>query len=387
MHIITLPPYALTASYLADILKRLYNVAMNSKYSPYLLRCEEEIHKALPQNPSKDWLEQSFGKLDSAVQVEHVQPLIEPTLSLVNLGGKRWRPLLLVLTAQAYLTKTGKFSQESMEDIYALVPLVEFIHTASLIHDDIEDRSDSRRGKPCAYITYGTDTAINAATWLYFEAASCIQRSHLDEETKMALYACYSQEVRRLHLGQAMDIAWHNSNEAEPSPQEYLAMVQNKTGTLASLAVRTGLLATHGEPKAIEKLTNSAKQIGAGFQVIDDVLNLTSGNAGKNRGDDIVEGKKSLPVMLFITSCRKENQDEKISELKNCFTQAKAEGIKSPAVERAIELLSKNGAIEKARQQGISFIENACSTFENYFGKDNEASCLITALFREMANG
>ena len=99
----------------------------------------------------------------------------------------------------------------SREPSYDLVPLVEFVHTASLIHDDIEDGSEIRRGEPAAYIAYGTDFAINSGSWLYFAAAECIQNSELSSEEKNILYGIFFTELRRLHAGQAMDIYWHKS--------------------------------------------------------------------------------------------------------------------------------------------------------------------------------
>src|SRR5574344_2669284 len=223
---------------------------MNNEFSHYLDRIEQELKEALPMLPDKNWNIASFGQLSPVVGNIHITPLISPTRSLVSLGGKRWRPLLLVLCAQAELEAQNSGTKESdkaaEENAYHLTPLVEFVHTASLIHDDIEDRSDTRRGAPAAYITYGTDTAINAGAWLYFEAPVCIDTSTCSLEQKERLYAAYAQELRRLHLGQAMDIAWHRDNNACPSVEEYFAMVRCKTGTLASLAARIGILAANG---------------------------------------------------------------------------------------------------------------------------------------------
>ena len=132
--------------------------------------------------------------------------------------------------------KVDETNALSEEQVYSLTPLVEFVHTASLIHDDIEDNSDLRRGKPAAYITYGMDTALNAGSWLYFEAPVCINSLEISAEKKLQLYQVYTNELRKLHLGQAMDIFWHRNPEIFPSDDEYLAMVKSKTGTLASLA-------------------------------------------------------------------------------------------------------------------------------------------------------
>ena len=160
----------------------------------------------------------------------------------MDLGGKRWRPVLLVLCSEL-CREAKKNAPLSLEQTYSITPLVEFVHTASLIHDDIEDSAETRRGKPAAHITFGLDVALNAGSWLYFVAPETIDSLKVSAEFKLQLYALYTQELRRLHLGQAMDIYWHRNPHLFPSVQEYTQMVHLKTGTLASLAVQTGFLA------------------------------------------------------------------------------------------------------------------------------------------------
>lgn len=353
---------------------------MNSAFKNHLENIENSIRTFLPENANSQWQLKSFGKESPAITETHFSPLIEPTRSLVDLGGKRWRPLLLTLCARA--SAENDFKNKAEKTAYALAPLVEFVHTASLIHDDIEDKSDSRRGKPSAYITYGVDVAINAGSWLYFEAPVCIESLDCSAEQKLSLYRVYTEELRRLHLGQAMDIAWHNDNTKEPSAEEYLAMVKNKTGTLASLSAKIGTLAGGGDMAAAEKAGIIAAEIGAGFQIIDDVINLTTGNPGKKRGDDIVEGKKSLPVLTFIQLNR--NSTDKVNLLHSCFAQAAKEGIDSPAVEKAVGLLLESGAVDQCRQKGIDLIESGCRKFLELYGEKDSDALLIRELFTSM---
>ncbi len=264
---------------------------------------------------------------------------------------------------------------------YSLTPLVEFAHTASLIHDDIEDGADTRRGKPCAHITFGMDVAINAGSWLYFEGAAAINTAAIDDATKLKLYNLFMTELRLLHLGQAMDIKWHRNKSLIPTIEEYTAMVRNKTGTLARLAVKTGILSGGGSDQEILKSGQIAQDIGVGFQIIDDVTNLTTGNPGKKRGDDIVEGKKSLPVLIHLKNCPEDR--EKLADL---FHQAKIEGIDSPAVEEAIRLISSSGAVETASKQGIQLVKEKCLQLSSLYNKNTEAGTLIIDLFNTMLN-
>ncbi len=360
---------------------------MDKFFLPYLERIEKEIAECLPRPQGKTWARASFGDEFPAVNAAHWQNLVEPCRELVDLGGKRWRPLFLVLCAQAWLEAKGAdaaYDAPGLDTAYHLVPLVEFIHTASLIHDDIEDSSTTRRGKDAAYITWGLDTAINAASWLYFEAASCIDGLSQDDSFKLRIYRNYALELRRLHLGQAMDIAWHRAagNGSFPSEDEYIAMVRNKTGTLASLAARIGMLAAGADEDSVRIAGETASYIGAGFQVIDDVINLTTGNPGKKRGDDIVEGKRSLPVLLFVDKYGQSSRE--CAVLSECFKKASEEGIESPAVEEAIGLLDAAGVITAARNKGADFIREGCSSFISLFGQDNSSASSIRNLFYSM---
>ena len=272
----------------------MYNYNMNKTtfdFSKLLSKIETALSSALPESTNENWIHESFGDLDNNITSSHIQNLIEPNQKLMELGGKRWRPLLLVLCYQM-AKKVDETNALSEEQVYSLTPLVEFVHTASLIHDDIEDNSDLRRGKPAAYITYGMDTALNAGSWLYFEAPVCINSLEISVEKKLQLYQVYTNELRKLHLGQAMDIFWHRNPEIFPSDDEYLAMVKSKTGTLASLAAIIGCTAGGFDIDEAQKFGEIAANIGIGFQIIDDVINLTTGNVGKKRGDDIVERKK-----------------------------------------------------------------------------------------------
>ncbi len=368
---------------------------MDKCFLPYLRRIEQEIDVSLPRSSDgtqeAEWPQLSFGKEFPAVNASHWQPLIGPCRELVDLGGKRWRPLLLVLCAQAWQERNGdavSADSPALDAAYHLAPLVEFIHTASLIHDDIEDSSTTRRGKDAAYITWGLDTAINAGSWLYFQAATCIDSLSFSDGQKLLLYKNYAMELRRLHLGQAMDIAWHRASGGDtdkaffPAVDEYIAMVRNKTGTLASLAAKTGLLTAGAEGEPVRMAGETASYIGAGFQIIDDVINLTTGNPGKKRGDDIVEGKRSLPVLLFVDKYGPASRES--AALSACFLRAGKEGIESPAVEEAIALLEKAGVIADARERGIAFIKDGCASFTDLFGKENHTASSICNLFYSM---
>ena len=350
---------------------------MNKEFINILEKIENTLNTALPDTPDSSWTRDAFGTIAPCISQDHFIELIEPCKNLIKLGGKRWRPLLLVLCAR--LVSQSRKTEFDEKKAYSLTPLVEFAHNASLIHDDIEDSADTRRGKPCAHITYGMDRAINAGSWLYFEGATAILSGPFSDSEKLKLYELFLRELRLLHLGQAMDIKWHRNKELIPTQDEYKAMVSNKTGTLARLAVEAGFFAGGASEKEILEAGKIAQDIGVGFQIIDDVTNLTTGNPGKKRGDDIVEGKKSLPVLIHL-----QNRPSDKKALADLFSQAAAEGIDSPAVEKAIELLNSSGAVREAQKAGFELAQASAKKLAEFFGVKTDAGSLIEELFTKM---
>jgi len=345
---------------------------MNIEYTSRLEKIEVALETALPPSFGADWTAFAFSSLPAAVRPSHLGPLVEPCRDLLSRGGKRWRPLFLVLSCE--LSGGG-------DRAYGLTPIVEFAHTASLIHDDIEDGADERRGKPAIHLLYGVDTAINAASWLYFLAEATIDSFPSSDSLKIVLHRTVARELRRLHLGQAMDIGWHRTPEFVPVRAEYEAMVSLKTGTLSRLAAELGVLAAGADEGAATAFGDLATGVGVGFQILDDVRNLTTGNPGKKRGDDVVEGKKSLPVIMHL-----ERRPEDLAYLSERFRRARAEGIGSPAVEEVIQRLHESGAVDAAREAGRALIERASLSIQGRF-PGNPVAPLVSGLFETMLEG
>jgi octaprenyl-diphosphate synthase len=287
--------------------------------------------------------------------------LLPPISDLLERGGKRWRPLLMTLVCEA---------SGGAEEALALVPLVEFSHNASLIHDDIEDNSTERRGKPALHLLYGADTAINTGSFLYFFASSCIEAWDAPAERKAIVYRLWSGYMRRLHLGQAMDIAWHRDATLIPTRADYYTMCRLKTGVLARFAAVLGAAVASATAVSgtIDSLSSggpgalAAEELGVGFQILDDVKNLTTGNPGKRRGDDIVEGKKSLPILLYLHG-NAGGAAARLEQVRRAFAAARAGGTDAPEVDALITALEQSGALDAARQEGLALISGAREAF------------------------
>jgi octaprenyl-diphosphate synthase len=333
---------------------------MDQQYTLRLEKIEKTLERWLPENPNPAWAAEVFPGLGQCLSPDLLRVLAAPGRDILSRGGKRWRPLLMTLCCEAL---------GGGDAALPLAPLVEFCHKASLIHDDIEDNSDERRGKPAVHIVHGVDTAINSGSFLYFLPLACIdswaasnQGLSPSDNCRTNVYTLWAAHLRKLHLGQAIDIHWHRNLDIIPSIDEYLAMCALKTGCLARFAAELGILAaktTGSGAGQTGPLGDAAEKLGIGFQILDDVKNLTAGIPGKKRGDDIVEGKKSLPVLLFL-----QRQPEKKEMVCRCFTAAGSNGVKAPETEELIQALAACGVIKDAEEQGKALIAGSRAVFE-----------------------
>jgi len=323
---------------------------MDQEYTQQLIKIEQELERWLPENPDELWAEKVFTAIGKKADTGSFRFLIDPLRDLVFRGGKRWRPLLMTLVCEALGGEDKSFP---------LTPVVEFSHNASLIHDDIEDESDERRGKPSIHKIYGVDTAINSASFFYFLSSSCIDNSSF--QNKEQIYKKWLDCMRRLHLGQAMDINWHRNVSIVPKEEDYYLMCRMKTGSLARLAAEFGALSAGASAETAASFGEAADMMGIGFQILDDVKNLTTGVPGKKRGDDIVEGKKGLPIILYMNK-----YPEKKERIFYHFHVAKREGASAPEVGELIDTLNNSDVFPIAEEKGKFFINEAKKTFEPY---------------------
>jgi octaprenyl-diphosphate synthase len=340
---------------------------MDQQYTLRLEKIEKILDRWLPENPGSAWIAEIFPPLGLCpgqspvynLSDDLLRVLSAPCRDILSRGGKRWRPLLMTLVCE---TLGGG------DAALPLAPLVEFCHNASLIHDDIEDASDKRRGQPTVHLLYGVDTAINSGSFLYFLPLACIdswtQAAHYGRD----VYSLWAAYLRKLHLGQATDIYWHRNFYVVPSVDEYLAMCALKTGCLARFASELGILAAKtagcntgqtGPLGEAAPLLEASEKLGIGFQILDDVKNLTTGIPGKQRGDDIVEGKKSLPILLYL-----QQHPEKMEMVCRCFMVARSDGVSAPETEELIGALADSGVITEAEERGKALIAGARMVFE-----------------------
>jgi octaprenyl-diphosphate synthase len=206
---------------------------------------------------------------------------------IVNSGGKRLRPLLVLLAARA----CGYTGDRHVD----LAAVVEFIHTATLLHDDVVDGSELRRNRDTANAVWGNDASVLVGDFLYsraFEMMVAVER--------MRIMDILSHATNRIAEGEVLQLL--NTHDPATNEARYMEVIDRKTATLFQAAARLGAVIADGPREVEEALASYGLALGIAFQLVDDALdyNADSAEIGKNVGDDLDEGKPTLPVIRAI---------------------------------------------------------------------------------------
>ncbi len=311
------------------------------------------LEKYVPREFKKKDLENLLGKEKYSFDIISSNKTIsEPVWDFLDRGGKRWRPALFLLLTEALGGDINK--------VMDFVILIELIHNGTIIIDDIEDDSSIRRGKPCLHRIYGEDISINVGNALYFIPLKVIVNSDFDISIKEKAFEIYSREMINLHFGQSMDIFWHKGKRKEITEKQYLQMVSFKTGTLARLAARLAALLSGKDENTQEILGKMAETIGIGFQIQDDILDITSKERekfGKAFGNDITEGKRSLMVIRALET-GDEKDKKRLLEILDSHTKDK------DMIKEAIGILEKHDAVNYAKNLARKMLKEAWNDAE-----------------------
>ena len=256
---------------------------------------------------------------------------------IISAGGKRLRPVLLLLTCGALgYTSTQRFN---------LAAVVEFIHTATLLHDDVVDESTLRRGRPTANENFGNPASVLVGDFLYSRAFQMMV-----EANSMRIMQTLADATNVIAEGEVLQLM--NMHDASLDEEGYLRVIRSKTAKLFEASARLGAILA-GSTEAVEQACAEYGQaLGTAFQVIDDVLDY-DGNAsemGKNLGDDLREGKATLPLILAM---QRGNSSQR---------QTVREAIETGSVERLQEVVAivrETGALTATRQAASAEAQRA----------------------------
>ncbi len=254
-------------------------------------------------------------------------------------GGKRLRPALLLLAA--------KFCGYEGPSAIRLAAVVELIHTSTLIHDDVIDEADMRRGRPSTNSRWGNHLSVLAGDWLYMQAfnIAVTERNFkiLDLLIRLA-QVMVEGELLQLTRLRRIDV----------SEEEYLDLADRKTASLFSACMRLGAVLGGKNEGQEMQLGAYGTNLGLAFQVIDDLLDFTSSEEklGKPIGNDLREGKVTLPLIYMLRNCDPE-------EVRKVSSVLDERGFRSVRFEDILALVERNGTVAEARNRAHQFAETA----------------------------
>jgi len=268
-------------------------------------------------------------------------PLVEKIAQyIIESGGKRLRPLLVLLSSRA----AGYSKDEHLK----LAVVIEFLHTATLLHDDVVDTSDMRRGRSTANANWGNAPSVLVGDFLYARAFEMMV-----ELKSLPIMEILSHATAVIAQGEVMQLM--NVKNPDITEDQYLTVIHNKTAMLFEAASHSGALLANADDTQEQALKNYGKHLGLAFQLVDDVLDYR-GDAetmGKNVGDDLAEGKTTLPLIHAMAHSSEENRQ--------LIRQAIRKGGLDD-LPKVLELVEASGALEYTMERAKAEAAKASDT-------------------------
>ncbi|MFI5306113.1 MAG: polyprenyl synthetase family protein [Polyangiales bacterium] len=324
----------------------------------------ESVERVLPMKPTyeqtrrlvaSDEREQYMRGLDVD---QYARTHIHPIREIVDRGGKGWR-------SYAALTCTDIVGGNSRFFV-KWIALPELMHVGSLIVDDVEDKSVTRRGAPTAHLIYGDAQAINSGTAAYFVGIHLLDSDWVSDADQIRIYKLYFEALRAGHAGQAIDIDGFEpmmpeviaSGDAALIEERVLAVHRLKTAAPAGCLARMGAIAGNGTERQIEGLGLFFEDLGLAFQIIDDVLNLRGFKGDlKSKAEDVMQGKITLPVAKAMGRLPRKDREWLWETLRQKPQDMKVVG-------SVVDLLERCGAIDACAVQARSLVEEGWQKLE-----------------------
>lgn len=292
----------------------------------------------------------------AAVPVEKPERLHGAARHLLKAGGKRLRPSLLLMSAEALAAVDSDSAvdyhrfpavDDGSVDVLAAATSVELVQTFTLVHDDLIDDDDVRRGVPAVHRRYDDSTAILAGDVLHARAFELLLGTGALPKRSMGALARLARTCAEICEGQTIDIRLEERNQA--TVEEYVDMIDQKTGVLfATSASLPAILLGHDD--AIDPLAAYGRDIGRAFQIYDDLLDLTASTEklGKQRGSDLVEGKRTL----VNVHARQQGVD-----VDRLLEEETAASVTDDEIDDAVAVLEDAGSLDFARERAHEFVE------------------------------
>lgn len=263
---------------------------------------------------------------------------------LIEAGGKRLRPLLVLLIANA-LNYQGK-------EQHTLAAIIEFIHSATLLHDDVVDMSDMRRGRATANSKWGNAPSVLVGDFLYSRAFQMMVAIG-----DMKVMSILSNTTNTIAEGEVQQLI--NAGDASLSEEQYFDVIHKKTAVLFEAACETAAVLSKDDEKLQEELRQYGYHLGMAFQLIDDALDYTgsSEELGKNVGDDLTEGKPTLPLIQAMQTAKAEDSHLIAETIRSGLSHDNNSDSKT--LDKIIGIIQSSGAIAYTNTKAEEHVEKA----------------------------
>jgi octaprenyl-diphosphate synthase len=308
-----------------------------------------EVHSKTPLDSLTDFVAQDLEAVNALIVSRMDSPVaLIPQLAgyIVASGGKRLRPLLTLASARL----CGYRGDRHLK----LAAAVEFIHTATLLHDDVVDESDQRRGLASANAVFGNKSSVLVGDFLFSRAFQLMV-----EDGSLDVLRILSNASAVIAEGEVLQLA--TTNDVETSEQAYLEVVKAKTAELFAAACEIGAVVAGRPPEEAASLRAYGFNLGIAFQIIDDVLDYSAVQArlGKTIGDDFREGKVTLPVVLALLGA---SPDERVFWRRTIGDQEHRDG----DLEHAIHLFRSHGIFAASKLRARYYGNAACEALTGF---------------------
>ena len=268
--------------------------------------------------------------------------LTEISSYLLNLGGKRVRPLLCLLSADLYAP-----SDTQIKEVIDVAAGIELIHMATLLHDDIIDKSPTRRGKPSAYLEFGCDATLLAGDFLFVRAFGLC--GMLDKFTiKATEFACGA-------VIEGEELEGFLEKDVDYPMERYLDVINKKTSALFALSSKIGAHQVKASKEEVEKLHNFGLVAGTAFQIVDDILDITADEKtlGKTPGNDLRQSTPTIINLLWLDKCKEDAENYFFN------TEDKSD------ISAAIKSIEESGVLSEAKQMAVDYTNRAVTILDS----------------------
>jgi len=278
---------------------------------------------------------------------------------IINSGGKRLRPALAILCARA----CGYHGDQHIN----LATIIEFIHTATLLHDDVVDNSDMRRGRETANNLWGNEASVLVGDFLYTRSFEMMV-----EMDSMRLMKILSHTTNIIAEGEVLQLL--NCHDADTSEESYLEVIHHKTAKLFEAAGQLGAVISKSSAEVEAEMSNYAMHLGSAFQLVDDLLDYSasSESIGKNIGDDLAEGKPTLPLIYAM----KHGTQQQAQVIRTAIEEGQRDKI-----DEIITIINETGAIDYTSQAAKREVDNAKAALDSLADSHYKTALLALADF------